>query len=111
MAMKIENKEQLRELYGFAGGRSKDKVLDVLEKHSINFIENSPFLTISTISKDGKMDCSPRGGGLGFVKVVDNSTIIIPDAKGNNRLDSLVNIIETSSVGTIFLIQFDFHVP
>ena len=102
--MKINTSEQLREIYGFPGGRAKVKVLKAIEKHAINFIENSPFLIISTVSKDGKMDCSPRGGGVGFVKVLDKNTIVIPDAKGNNRLDSLVNIIETGSAGTLFLI-------
>jgi len=102
--MKIDAKDQLRELYGFPGGRAKIKVLNVLEKHAIHFIEKSPFLTISTISKDGKMDNSPRGGQPGLVKVINETTIVIPDSKGNNRLDSLVNIIETGSIGTLFLI-------
>ena len=70
--MKIENEQQLRELYGYPKGRSKDKVFGTLDKHAINFIENSPFLIISTVSKDGKMDASPRGGLTSFVKVIDN---------------------------------------
>ena len=102
--MKIENKEHLRELYGCPSGRAKDKVFTSLDKHAINFIENSPFLTISTVSKDGKMDASPRGGQVGFVKVIDNETIAIPDSKGNNRVDSLTNIVETGTIGTLFLI-------
>lgn len=101
---KITSTEQLREIYGFPKGRAEKKVLNSLEKHSINFIANSPFLLLSTISKDGKMDVSPRGGNSGFVKVIDNHTLIIPDAKGNNRVDSLTNVIETGHVGMIFLI-------
>ncbi|MGH1540325.1 MAG: pyridoxamine 5'-phosphate oxidase family protein [Arenicella sp.] len=102
--MYIESEEQLRKLYGFPKGRAKEKQLDALEKHSINFIEHSPFLTISTQGQSGMVDCSPRGGNPGFVRVMNDSCIIIPDAKGNNRLDSLVNIIETGEVGCLFLI-------
>jgi len=102
--MKIENEQQLRELYGYPKGRAKDKVFAALDKHAINFIENSPFLIVSTVSKNGKMDASPRGGQMGFVKEIDNTTIAIPDSKGNNRVDSLTNIVETGSIGTLFLI-------
>ncbi|WP_076407484.1 pyridoxamine 5'-phosphate oxidase family protein [Shewanella sp. UCD-KL12] len=102
--MYIEREEQLRELYAPAKGRSLDKQLDALEKHSINFIEHSPFVTVSTASSLGKLDCSPRGGKPGFIKVLNNSTLLIPDAKGNNRLDSLSNIIETGNIGCLFLI-------
>ena len=102
--MIIKSKEQLRELYGYASGRAKDKVLNHLEKHAINFIETSPFLTMSTSSSNGKMDASPRGGASGFVKVVDKKTLVIPDAKGNNRVDSISNIIETGTIGLLFLI-------
>ena len=102
--MKIENESQLRELYGYPSGRAKEKVLNHLEKHAINFIETSPFLTMSTSSSEGKMDASPRGGASGFVKVVDKTTLVIPDAKGNNRVDSICNIIETGTIGLLFLI-------
>lgn len=102
--MYIESEEQLRELYGFPKGRSKDKQLDALEKHSINFIEHSPFVAISTYSQSGAVDCSPRGGMAGFVKVIRPDCIVIPDSKGNNRLDSLVNIVVTGGVGCLFLI-------
>lgn len=59
---------------------------------------------MSTVSAEGQMDASPRGGQAGFVKIIDRNTIIIPDSKGNNRLDSLSNIIETEAIGMIFLI-------
>ena len=102
--MIITNINKLRELYGYPKGRAKDKVLKTLDKHAINFIKTAPFLIISTVSAEGQMDASPRGGASGFVKIIDKNTIIIPDSKGNNRLDSLSNIIETESVGMIFLI-------
>ncbi len=102
--MKINNTNQLRELYDNPSGRAKDKVLSSLDKHAINFINKSPFLILSTSNKDKKMDASPRGGKSGFVHVLNESTLLIPDAKGNNRIDSLINITETGQVGTLFLI-------
>ena len=101
---KITSTDQLRELYGFPKGRAKDKVLSTLEKHSKHFISKSPFLLLSTISKEGLMDVSPRGGIPGFVKISESGDLLIPDAKGNNRMDSFTNIIETGSVGLIFLL-------
>ncbi|WP_249422296.1 MSMEG_1061 family FMN-dependent PPOX-type flavoprotein [Marinomonas lutimaris] len=102
--MYLESEEQLRELYGYAKGRAKDKQLPSLERHSSNFLAHSPFVTISTYAKSGSVDCSPRGGNPGFVKIINDNCIILPDGKGNNRLDSLVNIIETGQIGCLFLI-------
>ena len=102
--MYIESEAQLRALYGFAKGRAKDKQLDALEKHSINFIEHSPFVTLSSYAKSGTLDSSPRGGEPGFIKVINKNCIIIPDARGNNRLDTLVNLLETGNIGCLFLI-------
>lgn len=102
--MHIKSDEQLREIYGYPKGRAKEKQLTSLEQHSINFIEYSPFVAISTRAKSGLVDCSPRGGEPGFVKILSDKCIIIPDGKGNNRLDSLVNIVETGDIGCLFLI-------
>jgi uncharacterized protein len=102
--MIIKNEEMLRDIYAQPKGRSLTKVLSSLEEHLINFINHSPFLIMSTVNQDGKLDASPRGGTAGFVKVLDNNRIILPDASGNNRLDSLVNIVERGEVGLLFLI-------
>ena len=102
--MYIQSETQLRDIYGYAKGRAKDKQLPSLERHSLYFIENSPFVVISTHGKSGLVDCSPRGGEPGFVKVLSEKHIIVPDGKGNNRLDSLVNIVETEHIGCLFLI-------
>ncbi|WP_242094768.1 pyridoxamine 5'-phosphate oxidase family protein [Aestuariivivens sediminicola] len=102
--MKISNLKELRDLYGYPSGRAKDKVLTSLDKHCINFIHHAPFLVLSSCDKKGKLDASPRGGHPGFVKIVNASQIIIPDAKGNNRVDSLGNIIQTEQIGLLFLI-------
>ncbi|OZG69906.1 phosphohydrolase [Hahella sp. CCB-MM4] len=102
--MYIDSEEKLRELYGFPKGRAKDKQIPKLEKHSTKFISLSPFVLVSTYGKDGKVDCSPRGGKPGFVELIGNDSLLIPDSKGNNRLDSHVNILETEKIGCLFMI-------
>ncbi|OUR91109.1 phosphohydrolase [Flavobacteriales bacterium 34_180_T64] len=102
--MKINTTAKLRETYGYPSGRTKEKVLSNLDKHAVNFIEKSPFLIMSTSSIKGKLDASPRGGVPGFVHIRDENTILIPDSKGNNRVDSLSNIVETGTIGLLFLI-------
>ncbi len=102
--MKIESVEDLRHLYGTPSERAVKKQLNQLEKHSRRFIELSPFAVVSTTSKEAKMDASPRGGDPGFAKVLNDKTIILPDFKGNNRVDSLTNIVETGTIGLLFLI-------
>lgn len=102
--MQINSINQLRDLYDQPTERAQKKVQTELDKHCINFIQNSPFLCLSTYSLQAKMDVSPRGGAPAFVQVHNPNTLLIPDAKGNNRLDSLCNIIETKRVGLIFLI-------
>ncbi|NND07765.1 MAG: pyridoxamine 5'-phosphate oxidase family protein [Saprospiraceae bacterium] len=102
--MTISNTEELRAIYGWPKGRAKDKVLYQLEKHAKHFIACSPFLVLSTFDRSGKVDASPRGGKPGFVKIINDQTLIIPDAKGNNRVDSLMNIVDTGAVGCLFLI-------
>lgn len=102
--MKIVNKQQLRELYGFPSGRTKEKEFSSLDKHALRFIEKSPFVVISTSNKQGQLDASPRGGSPGFIKAINQNEIVIPDAKGNNCVDSIGNIIETGAIGMLFLI-------
>ncbi len=102
--MTISNQEQLRELYGWPKGRAEIKVLSALEKHAINFITQSPFFVMSTYDNAGRTDASPRGGLPGFVKILDNQTLLVPDSKGNNRVDSLINIVATGNIGCLFLI-------
>ena len=102
--MKINTTTKLRETYGYPSGRAKEKELSFLDHHAINFIKKSPFLIMSTSSVKGKLDASPRGGVPGFVHVRDENTILIPDSKGNNRVDSLSNIVETGTIGLLFLI-------
>lgn len=102
--MQITTEAQLREIYKEPTGRAKIKVLTALEEHSKNFIKLSPFVVLATVGKSGTMDASPRGGGPGFVKIISETEIHIPDYKGNNRVDSISNIIETGNIGLLFMI-------
>ena len=100
----IESKEALRALYPPAKDRSVKKQLARLDKHCLRFIGLSPFVVLASGGKEGHFDASPRGGEPGFVKAPDSGTLLIPDAPGNNRLDTLENIIGSGRIGLLFLI-------
>jgi hypothetical protein len=80
------------------------KSLTRLDRHARAFIARSPFLCIGTQSPEGTADVSPRGDPPGFVRVLDDRTLAIPDRPGNNRLDTLANIVANPVVGLLFLI-------
>jgi PPOX class probable FMN-dependent enzyme len=94
----------LRELYGSARERSVKKEIPALDAHAVQFIGLSPFVVLASSDADGHMDASPRGGDTGFVKVLDAHTLLVPDASGNNRLDTLENIVATGRLGTLFIV-------
>ena len=100
----IESKEKLRALYPPAKERSVKKQMARLDRHCLRFIELSPFVVLASGSAEGRFDASPRGGEPGFVKAPDSATLLIPDAPGNNRLDTLENIIGSGRIGLLFLI-------
>jgi hypothetical protein len=99
----IESIHDLRTRYAEPGERAVRKQLPRLDAHCRNFIGLAPFVVLAT-SNGSAMDASPRGGAPGFVKVVDETTLWIPDDPGNNRLDSLSNIVESGRIGLLFLI-------
>ena len=101
---KIETPDQLRALYGHATGRAVTKQMDKLETHSKRFIELSPFMVLATSRPDGLADASPKGDHPGFVQVLDDHTVAIPDRPGNNRLDTMENLLVNPAVGLIFFI-------
>jgi PPOX class probable FMN-dependent enzyme len=101
---RIETLESLRAIYGAPKGRSVAKQLDRLDRHCRSFIALSPFLIIATQGADGFGDATPRGDHAGFVTVADDNTLIIPDRPGNNRIDSLSNIVERPGIGLLFLV-------
>ena len=100
----ITTLEALRTLYGPAGERALKKEMPSLDTHATRFIELSPFVVLASSDADGHMDASPRGGEPGFIKVTDAHTLLVPDAPGNNRLDTLENIITTGRLGLLFLV-------
>lgn len=95
--------EQLTALYGDPNERSAKKEIHYLDEHCHALIAASPFMLLAT-GTGSTADCSPRGDPPGFVKVLDDHTLLIPDRKGNNRVDSLKNIIENPLVGLLFMI-------
>jgi uncharacterized protein len=100
----IQDKNMLRERYGTVGVRAAQKQLDRLDSHCRRFIELSPFLVMATSDADGRCDASPKGDAPGFVQVRDERTILIPDRVGNNRVDSLQNILANPRIGLIFFL-------
>ena len=102
--MLIQTADQLLAIYKAPTERAVLKELTHIDPHLQRFISLSPFLVISSGDQHHQMDASPRGGDAGFVKVLDQQTILIPDSIGNNRLDTLSNIIATSQVGLLFFI-------
>jgi PPOX class probable FMN-dependent enzyme len=102
--MHITTLENLRTLYGPASERSLKKEMPSLDTHATRFIELSPFVVLASSDANGHMDASPRGGEPGFVKVLDAQTVLIPDSPGNNRLDTLENIVSTGRLGLLFMV-------
>ncbi|ODT14483.1 MAG: phosphohydrolase [Kaistia sp. SCN 65-12] len=101
---RIETMDSLRAIYGAPKGRSVAKQLDRLDRHCRSFIALSPFVILATQGADGFGDATPRGDHPRFVTVADDTTLILPDRVGNNRIDSLSNIVERPGIGLIFLI-------
>src|SRR5438874_13457551 len=100
----IGSKTELRARYGEPSERAVRKQLTKLDGHCRRFITRSPFLVLATSGADGLADASPRGDAPGFVAVLDDTTILLPDRLGNNRTDSLRNIIDRPGVGLIFFV-------
>lgn len=101
----ITSEEQLRQLYAMPAERALLKQQVDLDRHCLRFIALSPFCVIATGGNAGSlMDASPRGGAPGFVKAPDPRTLMIPDAGGNNRLDSLSNLLRDPRIGLLFMV-------
>jgi PPOX class probable FMN-dependent enzyme len=99
----ITTMDRLEALYGEPFGPSIVKEIDHINVHYRAFIEAAPFFALATSGPDG-LDCSPRGDSPGFVRVLDEKTLLVPDRRGNNRIDSLRNIIHDPRVALLFLI-------
>ena len=100
----ITTEADLRALFAPTHGLALQKSIDRMDGHAADFVARSPFLCIATQSATGQADVSPRGDPAGFVKLLDERTLLIPDRPGNNRLDTQANILSNPAVGVLFLI-------
>ena len=100
----ITEEAELREIFGWPSERALNKQIDRLDKHCRAIIEKCPFLLLGTSDAQGRCDVSPKGDYPGFVRVLDDKTVAIPDLPGNNRLDTLMNMLNNPQVGLIFMI-------
>lgn len=103
MASRIATIAELRTLYREPGKLVESKLKTSLDEGSRRFIERCPFVLVGTLGEDGRLDVSPRGGPPGFLRVLSDGSIAIPDLNGNNLIDSLRAIVETGSVGMLFV--------
>jgi len=94
----------VRDHYGEPSHMSTAKEMDRLDHHCRHFIALSPLLVMATSDAQGRADASPRGDAPGFVAVVDDRTLLIPDRIGNKRADTAMNIVENPHVGLLFLV-------
>lgn len=102
--MSIDTQDALREHYPAQSKIVELKCLPAIDEHIARFIALSPFLVIGSSDPANGTDVSPRGDAPGFVQVIDANTVMIPDRPGNNRLDTLSNIIANPEVGLVFFI-------
>jgi PPOX class probable FMN-dependent enzyme len=101
---RVTSVDELTTIVGTPGALALKKELKTLDENMRRFIAHAPFVVISTHGSDGRCDASPRGDAPGFVHVVDERTLLIPDRPGNKRLDSFRNLLETGRIGLLFLV-------
>lgn len=100
----ITSADALRAIYRKPARPALEKQHARLDDHDRAFLAHSPFVVVATTDAAGGCDVSPKGGSPGFVRVLDDSTIAIPDLAGNNRLDSMSNLLESPGIGLLFFV-------
>ena len=100
----VQTSEQLGAIYKEPSREARDKVLDHLDVHCQKMISLSPFVCLATTSPDGSIDISPRGDPPGSVQVLNSTQLLIPDRFGNNRIDTLSNLMQNRAIGLFFLV-------
>lgn len=100
----VGTREELRQVINEPSRKVSQKVIDHIDDICRRFIAAAPFLVVATRGRDGRLDLSPKGDPAGFVVVLDEKTIAIPDRLGNNRVDSFENLMFDPAVGLIFMI-------
>ena len=99
----ITTLEELDALYGAPVPAALAKEIDYISDHYRAFIDKAPFVVLATVGREG-LDCTPRGDPPGFVRVRDRKTVLIPDRRGNNRVDSLRNLVRDPRISLLFMI-------
>src|SRR5918911_397141 len=102
--MAVQTESQLRDVIGAPSDLVAGKIADRLNDFFRRYIEESPFVCVATVSADGGLDVSPRGDPAGFVRILDERTLLIPDRPGNRIADTLTNVLETGRIALLFLI-------
>src|SRR5581483_877338 len=100
----ITSEQELRAIVGNPGPRSVLKQRPVLDEHCRAFIAHSPFVLMATADANGRCDVSPKGDAPGFVVVLDDRRLVIPERPGNRRLDSMQNLLPNRHVGLLFVV-------
>ncbi len=103
MSHLITTEAELEVIYGQPAGAAVIKELGHISGHYRHFIEASPFVVVATSGPEG-LDCTPRGDPAGFVRIVDRHTVQMPDRRGNNRIDTLRNLVRNPRISLLFLI-------
>ncbi|CAG7606166.1 hypothetical protein PAESOLCIP111_00888 [Paenibacillus solanacearum] len=101
---RITSEQQLRELLGYPSELVASKTIGQIDEHCRAFIAQSPMVWIGTADQSGACDVSPRGDGAGFVHVIDENHLVLPERPGNRRLDSIRNILSNPHIAILFLI-------
>ena len=104
MSDAIEDVDGLREVYRPPNAGARNKQLDRLDGHCRAFIAHSPLVMLGTADAQGRCDVSPKGGPPGFVKALADDMLAIPDLYGNNRLDSMENLLASRGIGLLFIV-------
>jgi uncharacterized protein len=100
----VTTESELREIVGRPNRWLTSKILPKLDQKCRRFISQSPFVVLGSASESGLIDLSPKGDPPGFVQVLDDSTLVVPDRPGNRRVDTLRNVLRNPQVGLIFLV-------
>src|SRR6185369_10797109 len=101
----IDSEAELRAVIGTPLQRALDKAIPALDDYCKAFIARSPFVLIASCDAAGNMDISPKGDPAGFVRVLDDNTLVIPDRPGNRRADTLSNVLQSPNVALYFLVR------
>jgi PPOX class probable FMN-dependent enzyme len=100
---RVTSLEQLEKIYGHPSGAALLKEIDYISPHYRAFVEAAPFVVLASVGPDG-LDATPRGDPAGFVRVHDEKTVMLPDRRGNNRIDTLRNLLHNPHIALLFLI-------